>query len=437
MNATAKTASRTFRIAAFLRNTAVLSCAIALTACGGPGAQDSSTARESIKPGTYRVVLQLPGGELPFGLDLQRKGSGWVGYLINGPERLELSEVTVDGSHVEIKMPGYENRLTADAKDGGLQGEVVLNKPEGKDQHLPLRAQFAQTYRFFPQPSAAGAAVAGRWSVTFTGDDGKEEMAVGEFSQSQDVVTGTFLANGGDHRYLAGQVHGDELYLSTFDGAHPFLYKAKITGPNSELAGDFWYGTSLHEHWTAKRDAHAALPDPYTITTLRAGDKRFDFAFPDLAHNTVTSKDARFRDKVLIIAIGGSWCPNCHDEAAFLEPLYREYRAKGLEIVSLMFEHFGDFEHAAAATTRFRQQYGIEYTTLIAGISDLDEAGKKLTMLDPFYGFPTTVLVDRKGQVRKIHTGFSGPATGEHYTQFVAEFKSNLDQLLAETSGGS
>ena len=411
----------------------ILSCAIALAACGDSG----SAARDTVKAGTYRVVLQLPGGELPFGLDLEREGSGWVGYLINGPERAKLSEVTVAGSNLEIKMPGYENRLTAVAKGGELEGEVVLNKLGGKDQHLALRGQFAQTYRFFPRPSTTRATVSGRWSVTFTGADGKEETAVGEFSQAQDVVTGTFLTNGGDHRYLAGQVHGDELYLSTFDGAHPFLYKAKITGPDGELVGDFWYGTSLHERWTARRDAQAALPDPYSITSLRAQDRGFDFAFPDLNHNTVTAKDARFQGKVLIIAIGGSWCPNCHDEAAFLAPLYREYRAKGLEVVSLMFEHFGDFEHAAAATTRFRQQYDIEYTTLIAGISDVDDAAKRLPMLKQFYGFPTTVVVDRKGLVRKIHTGFSGPATGEHYTQFVAEFKRNLDQLLAEPSGGS
>ena len=414
----------------------MLSCAIALAACSGPGAQDSSTARESIKPGTYRVVLQLPGGELPFSLDLERAGSGWIGYLINGPERLQVNEVAVDGSHLEIKMPGYENRLTAEAKGGQLQGEVVLSKPGGKDQHLPLRAQFEQTYRFFPQPSAASTDVSGRWAVTFSTDDGKEETAVGEFSQAHDVVTGTFLTDGGDHRYLAGQVRGDELYLSTFDGAHAFLYKAKITAPEGALAGDFWIGTVLHEHWTAKRDAHAALRDAYTITSMRDGINGFDFAFPDLAGNTVTSKDAKFHGKVLIIALGGSWCPNCHDEAAFLEPLYREYRAKGLEVVSLMFEHFGDFARAAAATARFRQQYGIEYTTLIAGVSDLDEAGKKLPMLRQFYGFPTTLLIDRKGQVRKIHTGFSGPATGEHYTQFVNEFTSNLKQLLAETPGG-
>jgi peroxiredoxin len=387
-----------------------------------------------IKPGPYRVVLQLPGGELPFGLNLERTRTGWTGWLVNGRERLELSEVAVEGQHLEIRMPGYQNRLTADAQGSQLQGEVVLSKLGGKDQHLPLRAQFGQTYRFFPQPSPGTVDVSGRWSVTFSAEDGTQERAVGELSQSKDIVTGTFLAEGGDHRYLAGQLHGDELYLSTFDGAHAFLYKAKIMGPGGSLAGDFWYGTALHERWTAKRDAHAALPDPYAITSMRAGDNRFAFAFPDLAGNTVTSQDARFSGKVLIIALGGSWCPNCHDEAALLAPLYREYRAKGLEVVSLMFEHFGDFARAAAATRRFRQQYGIEYTTLIAGVSDTDEAAKKLPGLQKFYGFPTTILIDRKGEVRKIHTGFSGPATGEHYKQFVAGFRRNLEQLLAETA---
>jgi hypothetical protein len=104
-----------------------------------------------------------------------------------------------------------------------------------------------------------------------------------------------------------------------------------------------------------------------------------------------------------------------------------------LEIVSLMFEHFGDFDRAAAATERFRQHYGIEYTTLIAGISDKDDAAKKLPSLDRVYAFPTMIFIDRSGHVRKIHTGYSGPATGEHYTQFVSEFQSTLDQLLAET----
>jgi len=192
-------------------------------------------------------------------------------------------------------------------------------------------------------------------------------------------------------------------------------------------------GTAFHENWTGRRDPNASLPDVYALTTLRAGAKQLDFAFPDLAGKTVSSKDPEFKGKVMIVALAGSWCPNCHDEAAFLEPLYKEYRGKGLEIVSLMFEHFGDFPQAVEATERFRRHYGIEYTTLIAGISNKDEASKTLPMLDRVYAFPTTLFIDRKGMVRKIHTGFSGPATGDHYTQFVAEVKATLDQLLAET----
>jgi thiol-disulfide isomerase/thioredoxin len=386
----------------------------------------------AVKMGTYRVVLQVPGGELPFVLELVRQGSGTVGYLVNGKERLQLSEVKTDGSHLDIRMPGYETRLTAKAVGDQLQGEIYLDKLGGKDQHIPLRATLGEGYRFFAVPTPASADVAGRWAVTLVDDSGASEVAVGEFTQSQDVVAGTFLTATGDQRFLAGQVQGDELYLSTFDGAHAFLYKAKVAADGT-LAGDYWSGLKYHEKWTAKRDAHAALPDAYALTAMRAGSQTFDFSFPDLAGNLVTSKDGQFRGKVLIVALAGSWCPNCHDEAAFLAPLYKEYRGRGLEIVSLMFEHFGDFQRAAAATQRFRQNYGIEYTTLIAGVSDKDEAAKKLPMLDRVYAFPTTIFIDRNGKVRKIHTGFSGPATGDHYIQFVSEVKATLDQLLAES----
>ena len=419
---------------------ALLLGVFALGAChraATPG-DTASAGAPGVPLGIYRAVLTLPGGELPVGLDLERQGTTIVGYLINGPERVKLDEVTLAGAHLEIRMPGYENRLIADATGDDLQGEVMLVKLGGKVQHIPLHARRGPLYRFFDTAAddhgtaaADRAEVTGRWAVTFTDDDGQPEAAVGEFTQSGDTVQGTFLAETGDHRYLAGQVKGDELYLSTFDGAHAFLYKAKVSRDGT-IAGDFWVGTAHHERWMGRRDPNAALPDEYAITNMRGGSKHFDFAFPDLAGNTVTSRDPAFQGKVLIVALAGSWCPNCHDEAAFLEPLYREYRGKGVEIVSLMFEHFGDFPQAAEATHRFRQHYGIEYTTLIAGISNKDEAAKKLTMLDRVHAFPTTIFVDRKGDVRKIHTGFSGPATGVHYTQFVDEVKTTLDQLLAE-----
>ena len=412
------------------RRAAAVAAAVALSAVAVLAA--CHRAAPEVKMGTYRAVLQVPGGDLPFGLELSNQGSATVGYLVNGKERLPLSEVKIDGKHLEIRMPGYETRLTAEAVGDQLHGEVYLDKLGGKDQHIPLQATWGVGYRFFANPTSTYANMSGRWAVSLVDDSGAAEVAVGEFAQSADVVTGTFLTATGDQRFLAGQVQGDELYLSTFDGGHVFLYKATLAADGS-LAGDYWSGLKYHEKWTAKRDPNAALPDAYQLTAMRTGAQSFDFAFPDLAGNTVSSQDPKFRGKVLIVALAGSWCPNCHDEAAFLAPLYKEYRARGLEIVSLMFEHFGDFQRAAAATQRFRQNYGIEYTTLIAGISDKDEAAKKLPMLDRVYAFPTTIFIDRKGKVRKIHTGFSGPATGEHYTQFVNEVKATLEQLLAES----
>jgi thiol-disulfide isomerase/thioredoxin len=408
-----------------------LACGVLALGAARAHAAAPEPAAADLKPGTYRAVLTLPGGELPFGLVLSRAGAGWVGYLVNGHERLKLDEVSVAGGHLVITMPGYENRLTAEVRGAALEGELVLDKLNGKDQHIAVRAERGPRYRFFAQ-AAGHARVAGRWSVTFSQDDGTREMAVGEFSQTGDVVTGTFLTDTGDHRFLAGQMHGDDLYLSTFDGAHAFLYQAKLS-PCGALSGDYWSGTAFHERWSAVRDSTAALPDAYALTALHAGAKRFEFAFPDLSGHTVTADDAQFRGKVLIVALAGSWCPNCHDEAAFLAPFYAANRGRGVEVVSLMFEHFGDFERAQAATARFRRHYDIQYTTLIAGISDKDDAAKKLPSLDRVYAFPTVIFIDRKGRVRKIHTGFSGPATGEHYRQFVDEFNHTIEQLLAES----
>jgi peroxiredoxin len=159
---------------------------------------------------------------------------------------------------------------------------------------------------------------------------------------------------------------------------------------------------------------------------------KLEFSFPDLDGNPVSLADDRFRDKVVIVTLAGSWCPNCHDEAAFLAALHRELKSQGLEVVSLMFEHFGDFPQAAAATRRFREKFGIEYPTLIAGTSDKDDASRALPQLTGVFAYPTTIWVDRSGTVRKIHAGFSGPATGRHHEELTREFTEFTRELLAE-----
>jgi len=222
-----------------------------VTACG-------SRSRE-LEPGAYRAVLELPGGELPFGLDVAREERGIVLYLVNGEERVRVDEVTVADGRLTATMPGYENTLTADIRGDRLNGEVSLLRAGGERQALPFRATAGRTWQFFEQASTDNADVAGRWAVTFTSDQGKQSPGVAELTQTFERVTGTVLTPTGDHRFLAGEMRGDELFLSRFDGASAFLYKARVDADGS-LVGEYWAGKTVHQTFRAERNPDAALP---------------------------------------------------------------------------------------------------------------------------------------------------------------------------------
>jgi peroxiredoxin len=296
---------------------------------------------------------------------------------------------------------------------------------------MPLTARRGEEYRFFPADDPPDVNVSGDWGVAFTDDEGNTSEAIGEFVQDGTKLHGTFRTPTGDYRFLAGEVHGQTMYLSCFDGGHAFLFKAVLYDEDT-LEGDFWSGTAWHERWTGLRNEYIDLPDPNQLTYLKDGYDRFDFTFPDLNGRDVSLSDDVFRGKVVIVAVAGSWCPNCHDEAAFLSEYYRENRERGVEVVSLMYEHFKDFERAARQIERFRSRYDITYRTLFAGYSDKKAAAETLPMLNHVLAYPTTIFIDREGEVRRIHTGFDGPGTGEHFEKFKADFTAYVDELLAE-----
>lgn len=378
--------------------------------------------------GAYRAVLQLPGGETPFGLDVAQEDGKTVLYLVNGTERARVSDVQVADGELRARFPGYENTLRAKMRRKRLEGEVVLIKTRGEQQVIPFKAELGQSWRFYEQPSTDNADVSGRWQMTLT-EDGKDTPAVAELQQEHDQVTGTVLTPTGDHRFLAGQVHGEELRLATFAGGLAYLYRLRVNA-QGELEGEMWQGLASHAQVRAQRNVDAQLPEE-SRTQLK-DNVRFDFSFPDVDGKRVSLGDERFRGKVVIVTIGGTWCPNCHDEAAFLVPFYEKYRSRGVEVIGLMFERHGDFAPAAKAVRDFARDLRIPYPLLIAGISDSQEAAKALPTLTGIYGYPTALFVDRSGKVRKIHTGFSGPATGAHYERHTQDFVQQVEVLLEE-----
>jgi peroxiredoxin len=399
-----------------------------LTGCEQPA---PGAATPALQPGYWQASIALPGAEIETGIELSRDDEIYSASLINGQERVRIDEVTFVNGELRLRFPAFNNVIQATLTDNRLDGTLTLMKRFGDTQVMTFSAVPGNP------PSAEGNEspnhdMSGRWAVRFHEPDGSDNPAIGEFAQRGSRLFGTFLTPNADHRYLAGHIRGDQFHLSTFDGAHAFVFSGEISADGAIANADFWSGTNWHQKWSADRNELAALPDAFSRTYLKPGYERFEFSFPDQDGKPVSFSDEKYAGKVVLVTIAGTWCPNCNDEARFLAPFYQEHRDQGLEVVALMFEHFDRFEAAAAQVRAFREKFGLEYDTLIAGTSDKEEASAALPQLNAVLAYPTTIFIGRGGRVRHIHTGFSGPGTGEHYLELQDRFEELVDGLLDE-----
>jgi hypothetical protein len=396
-----------------------------LAGCSKPSSRD-------LQPGIYRATLELPGAKLvPFGLDVAQDEKGKFLYVVNGEERVRLDELKLSPGSLEARFPGYESVLQARVSGDELSGEVRLVHAGGKIVKLPFKAKLGEGWRFFPEALPINADFAGRWSMKFTGGDaGPREAGVALLEQRFERVTGTVQLPDADQRYLAGEAHDEEVRLSRFDGGAVVLYEGTLD-EKGQLAGTMWTDRHGPQRFVATRSPDATIDPVALATQLRNPLEPFTFSFRDLDGSTVSSDDPRFDGKAMLVTLAGSWCPNSHDEAVLLAALDRKYRDRGLAIVSLMFEQHSEFDRAVTAVRRFRAAAGIDYPTLIAGEADRATASAALPQLEAVVAYPTAIFIDRSGLVRKIHTGFAGPATGVQHAVLARDFELEIEALLA------
>ena len=381
-----------------------------------------------LKVGTYRAVLQVQDNEeLPFIFEVESKNKL---KIFNAEEVIEVDEIEYRNDSVFIKAPVFEGYIAATFSDEyTITGSFIK---ESLGRVVPFYAHYYRSKRFFTDNSASKDA-SGIWETVFSkGVVGDEYIAKGIFKQEGDKVTGTFRTTTGDYRYLEGVMDGDQMKLSTFDGAHAFLFTAKVS--DSTIEGTFYSGNHWKEPFVAKRNDNYELPSANDLTFLKEGYNKLEFSFPDKDGNIVSLSDERFKNKAVIVQIMGTWCPNCLDESKYYTKYYEANAARGLEIVALAFEYAKTEDKAFASIDRLRQRLNITYPILLAqyGTSDKAKAQEKLPMLNHVLSYPTSIFIDKTGKVRKIHTGFNGPATGEKYEEFKTEFEGFIETLLAE-----
>lgn len=381
----------------------------------------------------YRATIKIEIGFLPFGLELQKKTDNTYNvFILNASERFQTDDAFVSNDSLRIPISLFDAEIVTKITNKGLTGIFRKNKGRKSFVQVPFKATLGYNYRFVPtQKNANKRDLQGKWATNFINTTTqKKSFLVGIFEQKGNVVTGTFLTTTGDYRYMDGNRVGDSLFLSTFDGSHTFLLKAKIKG--NKITGKFSDSVLGFKQVEAIKDNKAELPDVKKITYLKNGYDKLNFTFPNEKGEKISLSDETFKGKVTVVQILGSWCPNCMDESTYLAPFYKKNKDKGLEIVGLAYEKNLDSVFFKTKMDLIRNRFGIEYPLLQAGLNNSESATESLPMLNKVIGFPTTIIIDKKGKIRETHTGFSGPGTGKYYAEWVNDFERLIDKLLNE-----
>lgn len=351
----------------------------------------------------------------------------------NAEERILIDEIELNGDSIRINMPVFEGYVVGTFSEKEIQGSFIK---ESLDRTVPFKAIFGKRDRFeiSAEPSVD---ISGIWETHFDIGTDEEYPAMGIFMQNGNSIKGTFRTLTGDYRYLDGVVDGDSLKLSTFDGTHVFLFTAQVT--DSTLQGIFYSGNHSVEKFVATRNEAYQLPDPNTLTYLKEGYDKFDFSFPDTDGNMISMSDDRFKNKPVLVQIMGTWCPNCLDETRFYVDYFEKNPDLDVEIVALAFEYAKTKEKAEQGINRLVKREKLKYPVLLAQFetSNKSKANEKLPMLNHVLSYPTTIYIDREGEVKKIHTGFNGPATGERYEDFTKEFDQTIRELVSTEEDNS
>lgn len=394
------------------------------------------------EPLPEKIGLQLEeitAGELPFNFEIiYPTPDSFYLEIINGEERMIVDDITIGRDirtakdTVLINFPIFDSHIKGIFVENVLQGEWVVRNRE--NYRIPFVAYHGRDHRFTNLKKEPVMDISGRWEVTFgLSEDQEPYPAIGDFKQSGNHLTGTFLTETGDYRFLEGTVQEDRVFLSVFDGSHAFLFGAKIL-PDSTLSGFFRSGSHYRTLWEAKRNPDAQLRDPNELTQLKPDYERFDFSFENFEGETISLSDPEYEDKIKIVQILGTWCPNCRDETNFLVDYLKQNPNSDLAVIGLAFERRKDPIEAKAAIQRYIQKMDIDYEILLAATSDdKTAAGETLPMLNEVISFPTMIFLDRNNQVKRIHTGFNGPAT-DKYAEFTKEFDTFIQGLLSQDS---
>jgi len=383
---------------------------------------------KSIIPGDDAKIIDY--FELPFNMEVNYEDDKMNVFVINGEERIPINNIHFERDKTSAKdtllfgFPEFDTRINAFYEENFIEGTWHVDYKNGYS--IPILIQYGQTHRFIDYTIDDTYNFDGKWDVTFEFDNPEDAYpATGEFRQDGNKLSGTFLTETGDYRYLDGNAYEDKLRLSVFDGAHAFLFSGSVA--NDTIYGEFRSGKHYKSNWIATRNTgNQTLKDPYNMTQV-VDNQPANFSLKNTKSEVVSLSDEYYNGKIKIINIIGTWCPNCKDEITYLKQIKKDYPQ--LEIISIAYERYREESKALDLLKRYKSTMDIPWPILHGGYADKKETSESLDFLDKIYSYPTMILVDKDNSVIDIHTGFNGPATSK-FKAFDEEFRKKIETKL-------
>ena len=375
-----------------------------------------------LNSGPWRFELKTTHAVIPFIMDLKWKNGRMSGTLHNGKEKIPLKDIVVKAKKISIPLLTYELSIELTQEKPSLLVGYLVRHNKNPEVKTSLVGIHGEANRFPGEKEKPSINLEGRWDLTLTDGEEKATPAIGKFTQKGNILTGTILTPTGDYRYLEGVVSGTSFAAASFDGVYNYLFSGTII--KNELDGTIKSNTLTKVKGTLNDKVE--LPDAYKQTSI----KEIKFSFPNLKGEMVSLTDVKYKNKPVVIQIFGSWCPNCMDELNFLSPWYKEHSSQGVEILALAFERSLGKTEALAQLYKLQNKLKVSYPILHVGSTSEDKPAAFLPGLENFISFPTTIFLNKKHAVEKVHAGFSGPSTGEYYEKWIKEFNQTVTELI-------
>ncbi len=381
----------------------------------------------------YRAVIRSADGtEVPFFLGFDPAAHGGEAIFKAGSHEVRTG-ATFDGETLDAPMAVHQTAVHGSVgPTGTLSGTFSTSWKSWGASSLPFEAHLVSAPALgaldplmpLPGQPAEPPLDLGEprtvWRIAMA-ESGAGRLVLTQHAPGE--LEGVIAFDTGNRVDLAGTARGHRVALTGFDGTAGYRLELDLDAASTHARGHWIAGHRLdwREDFTARRG-----PDFELAEKTKAASKRAVITLPDLPELRALPAGP------LVVELAGSWCSTCRSAAPFLVALERDYHARGLQMVTLLYELTGDPATDAKQVATFRQTYGVTWP-VVAVPGDVDHFAEiipgGLRDVDPG-GFPMMLFLAADRTLVGLHAGFPGATDTVDRAHAEATIRATVDRLL-------